>query len=105
MKNCHFINKCKHTISLILLTAFAFSLLNSLIAFDSLQVCESEHRIITLNVCHAGDASLSVNAESPLFYEFPSLALFIVETGFKYPSDKVTAPSQSHLPCENPPEV
>ena len=105
MKNCHFINKCKYTISLILLTAFAFSLLNSLIAFDSVQVRESEHRIITLNVCHAGDASLSLNAESPLFVEFPPLALFIVDTGFKYPSYEVSALSQFPLPCEHPPEA
>lgn len=46
--------------------------------FAPLSVCEQtdaqdrEFRFVAIDVCHAGDAGVSVNAESPLFAEFRS---------------------------------
>lgn len=64
-------------ISLIVVTAFTCSLVASLVVVDFDRAGESADAIMTLDVCHAGDASPSVNAESHMFLEFSPSCPFI----------------------------
>lgn len=62
-----------------------------------------EERFVTLDVCHATDASLSVNADSPVLYESPCSLRTLEFSGFLEPDHIVFTPSISSLQAERPP--
>jgi hypothetical protein len=105
VKNNSFRKAWKQTVTLILLMVFVCSVLSLLTVINSVQADESEPCIIILDICHTGEASLSVNAESPLFFELPPLAPLIAGIKFEYPSNTVTAQSQFFFQTDRPPEV
>lgn len=105
MKDNRFRKAWKHAATLILLVVFVCSLFSLLTASHSVTADGSEPCIITLDVCHTGEASLSVNAESPLFFESPPSTPIIAGIIFKYPSNTLIAQSQFFSRTERPPEV
>jgi hypothetical protein len=88
-----------------LLIVFSCSVLSSLTAADSVRVGETELYIITLDVCHAGDSSLSVNAESPLFVENSPAAGGIEGVRYLYPGHKTAGLLQGPSPDNPPPQA
>jgi hypothetical protein len=69
---------CRRFISLVVAAAFTCSLFASLAVLDFGRAGESEDAIMTLDICHAGDASPSINADSQMFAEFSHHFPFIM---------------------------
>ena len=74
-----------------------------------LQIATSQNSkiafIFTLNVCHASDASLSVNADSPSLYECPCTPPSPQFDGFYEKSEPSTVYFLLSFQKERPPEV
>jgi hypothetical protein len=88
-----------------MLIVFTCSALSSLTAVDTVRVGETELYIITLDVCHAGDASLSVDAESPLFVENSPAAGSIEGVRYLYAGHKTAGIHQGPSPDNPPPQA
>lgn len=104
MGNIFLKRACRHTVSVILLAAVSCSMLSSVITIDRVQLSDAEESIVTLDVCHVGDASFSVNAESPLFMEFPPPTPFIAVKSIEYHTRTVVALFHALSPIEHPPK-
>jgi hypothetical protein len=61
--------------------------------------------IFALNVCHASDASLSVNMDSPSLYECPCKLPLPQFDGFYEKSEPLMATYLTSFQKERPPEV
>lgn len=89
--------------SIILLAVLCFSLVSPLTMH--LASAGQEEHLVTLDVCHATDASLSVNADSPVLYECPCSPFTPEFAGFHEPGSIVFTPHLSSLQEERPPRV
>lgn len=89
--------------SVILLAVLCLSLVSPL-TIHLAPAGQGEH-FVTLDVCHASDASLSVNADSPVLYESPSRLLAPGFAGFYETGSVVFAPYVSLLQQERPPRI
>ena len=89
--------------SLILLTVLCLALMSPLTVH--LASAGQEEHLVTLDVCHASDASLSVNADNPVLFESPFRPLTPEFAGFHEPGSIVFTPYLSSLQQERPPRV
>jgi hypothetical protein len=87
--------------SIILLAVLCLSLASPL----TLHLASAGHQehLVTLDVCHASDASLSVNADSPVLFESPCSLRTLEFSGFHEPDHIVFTPYISSLQAERPP--
>ncbi|MBA4373630.1 MAG: hypothetical protein C0402_12320 [Thermodesulfovibrio sp.] len=89
--------------SLILLIVLCLSLASPLTIH--LASAGQEEHLVTLDVCHTSDASLSVNADSPALFEAPCNPLAPEYAGTHEAGSTVFTPYVSSLQQERPPQV
>jgi hypothetical protein len=89
--------------SIILLAVLCLALISPL-TMHLVSAGQEEH-LVTLDVCHTTDASLSVNADSPALFESPCRPLTPEFAGFHESGSVVFIPHLSTLQQERPPQV
>lgn len=89
--------------SVILLAVLCFSLMSPLAIH--LASAGQEEQLVTLDVCHTADASLSVNADSPVLYECLCKLLTLEFAGFYEPGSVVFTAYLSSRQEERPPRI
>jgi len=89
--------------SLLLLAVLCLSLVSPLTIH--LASAGQEEHFVTLDVCHATDASLSANADSPALFESPCRSVTLEFAGFHEPGSIVFIPYLSSLQQERPPRI
>ena len=103
--NRHSQSACRLFISLVVVTAFTCSLFASLAVPDFGLAGESEAAIMTLDVCHAGDASPSVNAGSHMFLECSPSCPFITVVPAEFTAESLAVLLQFSSLDIPPPKV
>ena len=95
----------KRSVSLLLLIVFLSSLIPPLAVIGPIRTAEAAPLLSALDICHAGEASFSVKADSPLFFEFPPVSLIMDDGQMESASYSLPVVAQLSSQIDLPPKI
>lgn len=91
--------------SILILAVLLLSLISPLAVHVTSALPDSGRSLVTLDVCHASDSSLSVNADSPSLHECPCKYVPLAFAGIHESDSAVFVPYLISVQHERPPRV